>query len=312
MQIPWYCKFGRPAALRHLDACATATEAGPAGMQYRPLGHTGHQLSLLTLGGRTVSHLPQAAANELVAEMLEAGVNAVDVAPTYEDSEVLLGNALRGQREAIFLSCKTTCHGRAGAAEELRRSLRRLQTDHVDLYQLHSPHDLDELRLTLGPGGALEAFLEARDQGLIRFIGITGHCPRLLLQALRRFDFDTVQFPFNFISDFYNGFGRGVLREARQRERGVLAVKTIAARNLRRGEAHLRPNTHYYPFTGDEEISLALRYVLMQPEVTTVPTASDPELARKMLAVAQSYTPLTRAELLRAYEIYRRLPVWFH
>ncbi len=112
---------------------------------------------------------------------------------------------------------------------------------------------------------------------------------------------------------WYCKLGRpAVLREARERGVGVLAVKTIAARNLRRGEKRARPNPHYYPFTGDAEISLALRYVLMQPEVTTVPTASDPELARKMLAVARSYTPLTQDELLRLYQIYRRLPVWFH
>jgi len=129
-----------------------------------------------------------------------AGVNHIDVAPSYGEAELRVGPWLAQHRNDIFLGCKTRERTKDGAGKELRRSLERLRMDHVDLYQLHAVTDMETLEETLAPGGALDAILEAKDEGLLRYIGITGHghqAPEVFAEALRRFDFDTVMFPLN-------------------------------------------------------------------------------------------------------------------
>lgn len=271
-----------------------AVPTEPQTVPHRPLGRTGHHSSVITLGGMTISGESQEDVNQLMDEALAAGVNHIDAAPSYGNCEVLFGKALAGRREQVFIGCKTGKRDRAGATEELHRSLERLQTDHIDLYQMHGLDDPEERKQALGPGGALEAFQEARAEGLVRFLGITGHNPDKLLAALDEFAFDTIMFPINFILQ-HHGFGTKLLQEANRRGLGVLAIKPIAERHRQEDEPRRYPKCWYKPLNTNEEISLAVWYALAQPVTTIVPSASM-RLFRRALAAAQHCRELTEAE----------------
>ena len=272
----------------------SALSAEIAPIARRPLGTTGHESGVVALGGLTVAGEDQKQVNQFVDDALAAGVNHIDVAPTYGDAELLFGTALAGRRNEVFLACKTIRRDKQGATEELHRSLERLQTDHLDLYQMHALDDPEERRQALGPGGALEAFVEAREQGVVRFIGITGHNPDNLLAALDEFDFDTVMFPISFILQ-HHGFGLELLAEANRRSIGVIAIKSIAERRYHEGEARRYPNCWYKPLNTNEEISRAVWYVLAQP-VTTIVSSGSIRLFRRSLAAAQHLRPLSPEE----------------
>jgi aryl-alcohol dehydrogenase-like predicted oxidoreductase len=291
-----FLRLGGAAALgASLLGSLAEAETSAAGMEYRLDKRTGFRRSVLTLGGIVVMNEEQSVADQVVDQALEAGVNAVDVAPTYGDAELKLGNALRGKRDLVFLSCKTGKRDKAGAAEELRNSLQRLQTDHVDLYQFHGLDKPEELDQVLGPGGAMEAFQEAKAQGLTRFLGITGHRPDTLLKALQRYDFDAVMFPYNYILDHY-GYGRDILQEALRRGCGILAIKPIAHRAWEPGETRTAPKCWYKPFSTSHEISLMVRWVL-STRVTSIVPSGDVTLFKRALLAARHYQPLTAAEL---------------
>ncbi|HSW57315.1 MAG TPA: aldo/keto reductase, partial [Dehalococcoidales bacterium] len=156
-------------------------------MQTRKLGKTNHNCSIITFGAFALSRCSQKEADQGIAMALEAGLNGVDVSPLYGEAESRLGSWFRRHGKQFFLSCKTAERTRQGAQEELKRSLERLGVDYIDLYQFHMVDNQRNLDLLLGPDGALEAVLEAKKAGLLKFIGITGHHPPLLDQALRRF-----------------------------------------------------------------------------------------------------------------------------
>ncbi len=275
---------------------ARALGEPPGGqLECRSLGRTGHKSSVVALGGVVVKNEEQRVADQVVGEALDAGVNHVDVAPTYGDAELKLGHALRGRRDQVFLACKTAKRDKQGAAEELRNSLRRLQTEHFDLYQMHGLDKPEELQQALGPGGALEAFLEAREEGLIRFIGVTGHSPSNISDALDQFDFDTVMFPINFILQ-HHGYGQRLHEKANERCVGVIAIKPIAHRYRKAGEPQRCRKCWYKPFTTNHDIRLAMAYVLSQPITTAIPSG-DIRLFRRSLAAAQHVRPLTREQI---------------
>ncbi len=171
-------------------------------MERRRLGRTGHLSTVVTFGSAGIGGVEQVVADRAIQAALDAGVNHVDVAPSYGDAELRLSPWMERIRGRIFLGCKTRERTREAATAELARSLERLGTDRLDLYQLHSVGKLPDLDACTARGGALEALVEARERGLVRWLGITGHthdAPRTHLEALRRFDFDTVMFPLNFV-----------------------------------------------------------------------------------------------------------------
>jgi predicted aldo/keto reductase-like oxidoreductase len=264
-------------------------------LERRPLGHTGHHSSVLTFGGICVLGEEQSAANRMVAEALDRGVNQFDVAPTYGDAELRLGEALRGRRDQVFLGCKTTCRDKAGAAAELRQSLQRLQTDHVDLYQCHGLNEPADLEVVLGPGGALEAFEEARAEGLVRFLGLTGHVPGTLAQGLRRYSWDTVMFPQNFFLQ-EQGWGLDLRTLALEQGVGLIAIKPIAAEPWGEEEERVYGKCWYRPFDTAEEVGLALRHVLATPVSTAIPSGHW-ELTKLALEAASAWEPLTEEEV---------------
>lgn len=265
-------------------------------MQKRRLGRTEQKSTIVIFGGAALSSVSQEEADQAVALALEHGVNHIDVAPSYGEAELRLGPWMETHRQDFFLACKTGKRTKEGAAEELRRSLERLGVDHFDLYQLHALDELEELEIALGPGGAMEALLEARGEGLLRFVGITGHRPTTQAEALRRFDFDTIMFPLNFVlrahRDERNDW-EGLLKLAQEKDVGVMAIKAIAKGPW---PTETRAyHTWYEPFDDQGGIDRALWYTLSQ-EVTAAVTASDVRLMSKSVDAAERFRPLSSEE----------------
>lgn len=236
----------------------------------RTLGATGVSLSVVGFGGILVMNENPPEASRLVGRAIERGVNYFDVAPTYGNSEERLGPALEPHRKSVFLACKTTERGKTGAAAELRQSLRRLRTDHVDLYQMHAINTLDDVKRVLAPDGALAAFVEARSAGLTRFIGFSSHSEEAALAMMAEFDFDTMMFPFNRYAWHLGGFGAAALAGARERGLGILALKALARRAAKKGEEKPWSKAWYIPVENYEEALLAMRFTLSLPVTAAV------------------------------------------
>jgi aryl-alcohol dehydrogenase-like predicted oxidoreductase len=281
-------------------------------MQTRRFGRTGHQSTVLIFGAFAVGQVTQREADAAVELLLEHGVNHIDVAPSYYDAELRLGPWLKRHRKRFFVGCKTQLRGRAEAAAELRRSLERLQIDQFDLFQLHAVTTPDELEQCFAPGGSMEALLDARDEGLTRYLGITSHglqAPAVQLAALERFDFDSLLFPLNFklwADAAYRSAATDLLRTAGERDVGTMVIKALAKNPW--DERKPRYHTWYEPFDRPETVQAALHFALSQP-VTGAISAGDARLLPLMLEAAQRYEPLDadqQAALLataREYEV---------
>lgn len=265
-------------------------------MERRRLGRTGHMSTVVTFGAVAVGRLDQDAADRAIQLVLDRGVNHFDVAPRYAEAEVRLGPWMPRIRDRIFLGCKTAERTREGAWAELNRSLERLGTDRLDLYQMHSVGKLADLDQCTARDGALEALVKAREQGMVRWLGITGHthaAPGTHLEALRRFDFDTVMFPLNFVlwaDADYRRDATALLDECARRDVGIHIIKTVAKDPW--GE---RPRTHatwYEPFTDEGVIDRAVAFVLSKP-VTTLTTVGDVSVLPRVLDAAERYARLT-------------------
>ena len=265
-------------------------------MERRRLGRTGHLSSVVTFGAAGIGGVEQPVADLAIQAALDAGVNHMDVAPSYGDAELRLQPWMPRIRDRIFLGCKTRQRSRDQARAELHRSLERLGTDRLDLYQLHSVGKLADLDACTAPGGALEAVVEAREEGRVRWLGITGHthaAPRTHLEALRRFPFDTVMFPLNFVlwaDAQYRRDAEELLEACRARDVGVHIIKAVAKDPW--GD---RPKTHttwYEPFTDQPTIDRAVAFVLSQPVATLCSVAVLP----RVLAAAERFRPLETAD----------------
>lgn len=264
-------------------------------MERRPYGNSGHHLSLIGFGGIVVAGMTQSDANRIVHEAIDRGINYFDVAPTYGDAEERLGPALKGQRDKVFLACKTTQRQKEGAARELRESLRKLRTDRFDLYQLHGLPNVAETEACFAPGGAMEAFLEARQAGLIRYIGFSAHSVEAALLALERFPFDSVLFPFNYTAYYQVNFGPQVLEKAKQKNAARLALKAMARRPWPEGAERKFKNCWYEPHTNPADAELALRWALSLPITAAIPPG-DPGIFRMALDFAERFKPLSEEE----------------
>ena len=198
-----------PASLAGLER---VTEAGK--LERRALGRTGERLSILGFGGIVVMNATTQEASNRVAEAIDHGVNYFDVAPSYGNAEDMLGPALEPYRKGVFLACKTTERSREGSQRELDSSLRKMRTDHFDLYQLHAVTTRDDVEKIFAPGGALETFVAARKAGKVRFLGFSAHSVEAALALIGRYEFDTILFPTNFATWHAGNFGPQVLAAA--------------------------------------------------------------------------------------------------
>jgi len=277
----------------------------------RPLGRTGEKLSIIGLGGLVLADETQETADQIVREAVDHGINYFDVAPSYGNAEDRMGPALAPFRKNVFLACKTLKRDKAGAAAELNQSLQRLQTDHFDLYQLHALSKTEEVEQALGPGGAMETFIQAKKEGKIRFIGFSAHSAEAALLAMKQHDFDTVLFPVNFVCFLKGDFGPQVVALAKEKDMGILALKALA-RQPWPAEAQRRdwPKCWYQPILAPEEAAFSFRFTLSQPVTAAVPPG-DKRLFRKALDLAHGFEPLRPDEEPRVSQIATNLSPLF-
>lgn len=268
----------------------------PGRLERRSLGRTGQMLSVIGFGGIVVKDATPDEARQRVREAIEAGVNYFDVAPTYGDAEEKLGPALAPFRRDVFLACKTTERRAAEATAELERSLKRLQTDHFDLYQFHAVTTPQDVETIFSPGGAMEAFSAARRAGKVRFLGFSAHSVEAALAMLDRFRFDSLLFPFNFATWHAGSFGPQVLAKAREQGVGLLALKAMAKGPWPENAPRPYPKCWYQPLSDPEEARLGLRFTLSHPITAAVPPG-DERLFRLALELARNLSPLTDAEV---------------
>ena len=270
-----------------------ASDAASSGSQIakRELGKTGAQVSILGVGGYHLgSTKDQQEATELVARSLGAGINFFDNAWDYHDglSEERLGTALRGKRDQAFVMTKVCTHGRGKdvAMQMLEQSLRRLQTDHLDLWQIHEVIYYNDPDLIFVPGGAAEALAAAKQQGKVRFIGFTGHKdPAIHLRMLKEnFPFDTVQMPLNAFDASFRSFEQHVLPEANKRGIAVLGMKSLG------GSGEMVTGGAITPAEG-------LRYAMSLPVATTISGMDTLGVLEQNLEIARNFQPMTAAEM---------------
>lgn len=265
-------------------------------MEKRVLGRTGEKLSVVGFGGIVVKDETPESAAALVKQAIERGINYFDVAPSYGNAEEKLGPALEPYRKSVFLACKTGQRDAEGAARELKRSFELLRTDHFDLYQLHGVTKLEEVDQIFAPGGAMEVFLDARDRGVVRHIGFSAHSDEAALALMDRFDFDTILFPVNWVCWHQGGFGPSTLKRAADKGMGILALKALARRPWKDGEARNWPKCWYAPAESVEEATMGLRFTLSRGATAAV-SPSHAELLWWMCDIAdKGITALSAAE----------------
>ncbi len=260
-------------------------------------------MSVITLGGCGVGRLPQEEADKYIKTAFDRGVNMLDLAPTYGDCELRLAPWMKTHRGKVFLAEKTTKRTKEEAQVELHRSLKRLGVECFDLYQMHSLKTLEDLDKALGPGGAIEAFKEAQETGLVKHLGVTGHQDmRVNLEALKRQDFDLVLLPVSLCSAVawhpMNDF-RPVLRYAVDHDIGVTAIKGVC-RGRWKGER--RYDTWYHPSDNQGDVTLGVRYTLSQKGVTTYSLPCDHRLWEMVLKAGEEFKPMSGEEQLEAVE----------
>jgi aryl-alcohol dehydrogenase-like predicted oxidoreductase len=271
-------------------------------METRPLGDTGQESTVLTFGAIALDFLEQDEADEMTERVLDRGVNHVDVAPQYGTAEVKLAPTLADRREEVFLGCKTLERSYEGAWEKLEASLDRLGVDHIDLYQFHAVTEPSEIDEITADDGALKAYREAREEGIIDHVGLTSHGhPAVVREAVERIpDRETVMFPVNATvagTDDPEHAYLDLASELRDRGLGVIASKAFARRpwpaDIPEDE---RPYaTWYEPYDDPAEIERCLRYTASQ-DVTTLTNAGDPRLVEEIVDAAASFEPMDEDE----------------
>jgi hypothetical protein len=243
-------------------------------MQYRDMGQTGMKVSVVGFGGIPIQRVTEKEADAIVGRALDSGINFFDTARGYTDSEAKLGKVLGARRSEAIIATKSLARDREGMAADVRKSLQTLGVDCIDLYQMHNVKDQESLNKVLGPGGALEALQEAKREGLIRHIGVTGHIKNFLEEIIVKSGVETVQFPFNAVET--KGADE-LMQLAGERQLGVIIMKPLAGGALR-------------------EQAKALRFIMAHPISVVIPGMDSLEQVVKNAEVGDDPRPLTRAE----------------
>ena len=255
-------------------------------------GRTGHQSTRVLFGAAALGRVDQSTADRTLEVLLQHGINHIDTAASYGDAELRIAPWLKRDRGRFFVATKTGARRATEAREELHRSLDRMGVDHIDLWQLHSLADPIDWDTALSPGGAIEAAVQAREEGLVRFIGVTGHGSQIAAnhrRSLERFDFDSVLLPFNYITmqlPYYVENFEALVATCRERNVAVQTIKSIAMRPWRE-----RPHTHstwYEPLQDQAGIDLAVWWVLGRPGLF-LNTVGDVDLLPRVLDAANRF-----------------------
>jgi aryl-alcohol dehydrogenase-like predicted oxidoreductase len=285
------------AALATADSLQASTSPSHP-IPRRKLGKTGEELSIVGFGGIVVMNEDPGTSANIVSEAVDRGVNYFDVAPSYGNAEDRLGPALAPYRNRCFLACKTDGRLKDDSRADLEDSLRRLKTDHFDLYQFHALTKMSDLEKVLGPGGAMETAEAAKKEGKIRYIGFSVHSQETAVAAMNRYPFDTILFPLNFVLYTQAGFGPQILETARQKQIGILCLKSMAKTVWPADQQKNHPSDPkcwYKPAAFPNEASLGLRWTLGHPITAAIPPGEERYL-RLAMDVAQNYKPLDATE----------------
>ena len=254
-------------------------------------GRTGHESTRVLFGGAALYEVTQVEADATLDVLFEHGINHIDTAASYGESERHIGPWMKRYRDRFFLATKTEERTRQAARQSLLNSLELLQTDYIDLFQIHNLATQAEWEIALGPGGALEAFIEAREQGLVRFIGVTGHgteIARLHKNALERFDFDSVLLPYNYPMMQNSTYAADVKELFRMCAERNIAIQTIKSITRAAWGAHLHTrSTWYEPLEDQTDIDLAVHWVLGEPVFLN--SAADMHLLPRVLDAAARF-----------------------
>ena len=270
----------------------------------RHLGSTGVEVTALGLGGEGVlrSFGREKEAYTLINRALDLGITYCESARAYSGSESYYGKALKERRRDIFLTSKSHARDKKGALAHLHETLANMQTDHLDLWQVHDVREEEELAEIFGPAGAIEAFIEAKQQGTTRFIGVTGHHdPSIIKKCIEQFDFDTVLMPVNPAEPAYRSFIDAVIPLARRKDMGIVGMKVYF-----RGFASKLPG-----FTGMEPF---LRFALSQPITNIVIGCDDITQLEENVRFAEAFKPMTEEEqqkLIRNVEPFSRQLMYY-
>lgn len=256
-------------------------------------GRTGHSSSRIIFGSYALSNATQADSERILEILLEHGVNHIDTAPMYGNAEKLVGSWMKKHRDDFFIATKSRNRTYDGAWKNLRCSLDQLRVDHIDLWQLHGLTNQTGWEKVMGAGGALEALIEARDKGLVRYLGVTGHgnkAARMHLQSLERFDFDSVMLPYNYcqmqIASYAADFGE-LIALCSQRNLAVQTTKAIARRPI--GKRPGKYNTYFYdPLESAEAIEKSVHWAMALRDSFVI-TAGDKQFVPRMLQSAERF-----------------------
>ncbi|MGD2247920.1 MAG: aldo/keto reductase [Candidatus Methanofastidiosia archaeon] len=259
----------------------------------KEFGRTGHESTRVIFGAYALSKATQKEADRTLALLQEYGVNHIDTAPMYGNAEKVMGPWLAEHGNDFFIATKTRSRQRQRALKNLKRSLKRLRVDHIDLWQMHGLTNPVGWEKAMGPDGTLEAFLEARDQGLVRFLGVTGHgskVPKMHKRSLERFDFDTVLLPYNYLqmqNPRYAADFNELVDMCRERNVAVQTIKSIARRPW--GDTPKTHNTYFYePLVNQDAIDKSVHWALGFQDSFLI-TAGDMNLLPKILDAASGF-----------------------
>jgi aryl-alcohol dehydrogenase-like predicted oxidoreductase len=269
-----------------------------------PFGRTGHESTRTIFGAAALSRVSQAEADETLELLMSYGINHIDTAASYGEAELRIGPWMAaGHRDDFFLATKTEKRTYQEARQELRRSLERLRVDSVDLWQMHILVDPAEWEVAMGPGGALEAFIEARDEGLVRFLGVTGHgvtIAEMHRRSLARFDFDSVLLPYNYAmmqNSRYAADFESLLTLCQERQVAVQTIKSITRGPW--GNKSQNRATWYEPLEEPAAIEAAVHWVLARPGLF-LDTVGDIHILPHVLAAAERFDPAVTQETAEA------------
>jgi aryl-alcohol dehydrogenase-like predicted oxidoreductase len=269
-------------------------------MEKRRFGRSGHMSTVAIFGAAAFYEVSQEDADRVMEQVIAAGINHIDVAPSYGQAEERIGPWIKRERERFFLGCKTMERTSEGAWKELHESLKRLETKSFDLYQCHAVTTMEELDALTMKGGALEAFEKARQEGLTKYIGITGHgfnAPEIYLEALRRYDFDSVLFPLNFVqmaNEDYRRHAKELISVCRAKDVGTMVIKAITKAPW--GERQHTATTWYEPFEDPEMIQKAVNFALSY-EITGICTAGDIRVLPLVIQACENYMQLNHEQM---------------
>jgi aryl-alcohol dehydrogenase-like predicted oxidoreductase len=264
-----------------------------------PFGKTEHLSTRIIFGAASLGAMRQERADQVLETLLKYGINHIDVAASYGDAELRVGSWMKEHRQKFFLASKTGERTASGARDSIHRSLERLQVSQLDLIQFHNLTDEPGWKTALGPGGALEAAVEARTNGLVRFIGVTGHgtwAPEMHLRSLGSFDFDSVLLPYNYMlmqSPEYASDVERLIKLSADRGVAVQTIKSIARRRWREGDAQKR-FSWYEPVKEPEALRRMVHWVLSRPNIF-LNTTSDATLLPSILEAARDFKENTSA-----------------